>query len=76
MMLYANPAGVRTEKIPEAKGYLGAFDEAATEKIFKEGIGGLSPIGVLGDPAKASKEHGKAYIEAIANAMVKYIKTQ
>ncbi|MCW4014229.1 MAG: creatininase family protein [Candidatus Bathyarchaeota archaeon] len=76
MMLYANPAGVRTEKIPEAKGYLGAFDDAATEKIFREGIGGLSPIGVLGDPAEASKEHGEAYIEAIATAIVEYIKAQ
>lgn len=75
MMLYANPDGVRTNKIPEGKGYLGAFDDAATEKIFREGIGGLSPIGVLGDPTEASKEHGEAYIDAIATAMVEYIKT-
>ena len=76
MMMHANPEGVRTEKIPEARGYLGAFDDAATEKIFSEGIGGLSPIGVLGDPAQATKEHGVAYIEAISDAMVDYIKAQ
>jgi creatinine amidohydrolase/Fe(II)-dependent formamide hydrolase-like protein len=76
MMLYANPEGVRAENIPEARGYVGAFDEAATERIFREGIGGLSPIGVLGDPEEASKEHGEAYIDAVADAMVEFIKAQ
>jgi creatinine amidohydrolase len=76
MMLYANPEGVRVKKIPEARGYVGVFDEAAAERVFRDGIGGLSPIGVLGDPAEASKEHGEAYIETIANAMFEYIKAQ
>jgi creatinine amidohydrolase len=76
MMMYANPEGVRPDKIPEAKGYLGAFDDAATEKIFSEGIAGLSPIGVLGDPAEASKEHGEEYIKAITKAVVEYINAQ
>ena len=69
MMLYANPEGVRPEKIPHGKGYVGVFDEAATQRIFEEGIAGLSPIGVLGDPAEASEMHGEAYIEAVAEAV-------
>ena len=76
IMMYANPKGVRPENIPIGKGYVGVFDEAATEKVFKDGIAGLSPIGVLGDPAEASKEHGEAYIEAVSDAMVQYIKSQ
>jgi creatinine amidohydrolase len=73
MMMYANPEGVRPENIPIGKGYVGVFDESATEKIFKDGIAGLSPIGVLGDPSKASKEHGAKYIEAISDAILDYI---
>ena len=76
MMMYANPKGVRPENIPIGKGYVGVFDESATEKIFKEGIAGLSSIGVLGDPTKASKEHGEAYIEAVSDAIVQFIKSQ
>lgn len=76
MMMFANPEGVRVDKIPEAKGYVGVFDEAATQRIFQEGIAGLSSIGVLGDPAEAAKEHGEEYIDAIVSGVVDYIKTQ
>jgi creatinine amidohydrolase/Fe(II)-dependent formamide hydrolase-like protein len=76
MMMYANPEGVRQDKIPNARGYVGVFDEAATEKIFKDGIATLSSIGVLGDPAKASEERGEEYVDAIADAVVEFIKSQ
>jgi creatinine amidohydrolase len=76
MMMHANPKGVRPKNIPKAKGYVGVFDTVATQKIFKEGIAGLSPIGVIGDPAKASKEHGVEYVEAIADAVVVFIRSQ
>lgn len=76
MMMYANPKGVRSENIPNAKGYVGVFDEAATEKIFKDGIAGLSSIGVLGDPAKATKEHGAEYFMAVTKAIIEFIRAQ
>jgi creatinine amidohydrolase/Fe(II)-dependent formamide hydrolase-like protein len=76
MMMHANPKGVRPKNISKAKGYVGVFDAVATQKIFKDGIAGLSPIGVIGDPAKASKEHGVEYVEAIADAVVVFIKSQ
>jgi creatinine amidohydrolase len=76
MMLYANPEGVRPENIAKGKGYVGVFDEAATQRIFAEGIAGLSPIGVLGDPALASVEHGEAYFEAVAEGVYKHILSQ
>ncbi|MFQ6126293.1 MAG: hypothetical protein ACE5R6_17045 [Candidatus Heimdallarchaeota archaeon] len=64
---------VKTNKIPEATGFLGEFTEKETTKIFDGGIGVLSPIGVLGSPAKASAEHGKIYLEELASTMVDYI---
>jgi len=73
MMLWAREDLVRVEKIPEAIGYLGEFGEEEAEKVFENGIGALSPIGVLGSPEKASREHGKIYIKDLADAMVEYV---
>jgi len=64
---------VRAEKIPEAPRYLGEFSEEGAAGVFEGGIGALSPIGVLGSPAKASREHSRVYIEDLADAMVEYI---
>jgi len=64
---------VKTERFPEATGYLGDFTETETAKIFNEGIGAISPIGVLGSPTKASAEHGKIYAEDLASGIVEYI---
>ncbi len=74
MMMYANPEGVRKEFIPDAKGYIGLFDEEATKKIFTDGIAALSPIGVLGNPKDASREHGEKYIKDLIKAIVGFIK--
>jgi creatinine amidohydrolase len=74
MMMHVYPEGVRETCIPDARGFIGVFDEEVTEKIFKEGIGALSPIGVLGDPKQASKKHGKKYIEDLVEAIVQSIK--
>lgn len=76
MMMYANPEGVIVDNIPEAKGFVGVFDEEATRKIFENGIYSLSPIGVLGDPTGASREHGREYIEAVVSAIIDYIHSQ
>ena len=76
MMMYANPVGVRVDKISGAKGYVGVFDEEATQKIFKNGIAALSKIGVLGNPEKASKKHGEEYVETLSKAIVALINTE
>lgn len=64
---------VKTDKIPEATGYLGEFTTKEAAKIYEEGIDALSPIGVLGSPAKASAEHGKVYFEDLVEAMIEFI---
>jgi creatinine amidohydrolase len=66
---------VKKTKVKESRGYVGKFDEEVTRRIFAEGIGALSPIGVLGDARGASAEHGKRYGEDLAEAIAEYIKT-
>lgn len=76
MMMWARGDLVVEERIPHATGYLGKFTEEEADKVFEGGIGALSPIGVLGSPTKARKEHGKYYIEDLASALVEYIESQ
>ena len=76
MMMWMREDLVKEEKIPSAIGYMGEFNEDVTIRIFKDGINALSPIGVLGDPTKAKKEHGKLYMDDLVSAIVKYIKSQ
>jgi len=76
MMMWAREELVKEDLIPEAAGYLGQFTEEETNKVFDGGIGALSPIGVIGSPAKAKKEHGRIYIEELASALVDYINSR
>jgi creatinine amidohydrolase len=76
MMMWIKEDLVRTERIPDAGGYLGGFDEETAQRIFEHGIGALSPNGVLGDPADASGDHGRAYIEDLTSAIVEHINLQ
>jgi len=51
-------------------GYLGI----EIEMLFEKGMPSLTDIGVLGDPTKASKEHGKIYIEKMVEFLTAEIK--
>jgi len=73
LMLWIRGVLVRTDKIPEATGYLGKFTEKEVAKIWEQGIGALSPIGVVGSPVKASGNHGKIYLEELVSAMIEFI---
>jgi creatinine amidohydrolase len=73
LMMHVMGRLVRRDKIPSAAGYTGVFDAEATSRIFEEGIGALSPIGVLGSPAKAKERHGEKYMDDLAAAIVEYI---
>jgi len=55
-------------------GYLGVLGEEEIEMLFKKGMPSLTEIGVLGDPTKASKEHGKIYIEKMVEFLIDEIK--
>jgi len=55
-------------------GYLGVIGEKEIEMLFKKGMPSLTEIGVIGDPTKASKEHGKIYIEKMVEFLTAEIK--
>jgi len=55
-------------------GYVGVLGEEEIEMLFEKGMPSLTDIGVLGDPTKASKEHGKIYIEKMVEFLTAEIK--
>ncbi len=42
--------------------------------LFEKGMLSLTEIGVIGDPTKASKKHGKIYIEKMVEFLTEEIK--
>lgn len=56
-------------------GYLGPL-APVLDQINRDGMGSVAPNGVLGDPAKASAEHGRAYLEAMVDLFVTFIRAQ
>lgn len=46
------------------------------EKMFNEGVRGLSEIGVLGDPSASSAAAGEAICEALADALASWIEEE
>ena len=42
--------------------------------LFEKGMSSLTDIGVLGDPTKASKKHGKIYIEKMVEFLIAEIR--
>lgn len=58
MMMTIHPELVHPER--GEPGYTGDL-EKAIGKIFSGGVDALSPNGVIGDPARASTEHGARY---------------
>lgn len=55
-------------------GYLGPFGEKECETIKTKGINGLSNIGVIGDPRKATAKKGKVYLEEVVNFCITEIR--
>jgi creatinine amidohydrolase len=70
MMLAVEPATVHRDR--EEVGFMGALGPVL-DQIVEEGIDAVAPNGVLGDPAKASTEHGQAYLARMADLFVTYV---
>ena len=70
MILAIEPSCVHLER-GEA-GYLGPL-EPVFEQINRDGMETVTPNGVLGDPAKATAEHGQAYLERVTNLLVDHV---
>ena len=70
MLMAIHPELVHLERAQA--GYTGDPDEAF-RLIFMSGTDSLSKIGVVGDPRRASAEHGKRYWEAVTEATLEAI---
>lgn len=70
MMLLVEPGSVHRDR--EEPGYLGDLGPVL-ELINAEGIDVVAPNGILGDPAKAAADHGRAYLERIADLIVGHV---
>ncbi|MDV3125921.1 creatininase family protein [Mycobacterium sp. 21AC1] len=74
VMLVLHPDKVRVEGF--ARGYSGTVDEKFLARTFREGIGSVSPNGVLGDPAGASESIGTACLDAVTSLIVEHVRAR
>ena len=72
LMLHLEPELV-SMKAAKA-GYVGAQDKEFLDSMFKNGIAGVSEIGVIGDPTFASAELGQKFYHAILDDMENLLK--
>lgn len=73
MMLLVEPGSVHRDL--EESGFLGDLGPVL-DQINAEGIQAVSPNGILGDPAKAAADHGRAYLERIAALIVDHVASE
>jgi mycofactocin precursor peptide peptidase len=67
LMLHVEPSGVRTDRaVPGETASIGAL----LPRLRTEGVRAVSPTGVLGDPAGASRAEGAALLTAMAVRLV------
>ena len=70
MMLLVEPATVHRDR--EEIGFMGDLG-AVVNQINEQGMESVAPNGILGDPAKASADHGRAYLDRIATLIVNFV---
>jgi creatinine amidohydrolase len=73
MMLAIDPELVHMERA--VAGYTGDL-ESGLERFFAEGVDALTDTGVIGDPAKASVEHGRVYVERLVELTVELVERE
>ena len=61
VMMLIDEGYVRKDKLQ--KGYVGPLTGELLDRFFNEGVGSVSPIGVMGDPTGANAERGRRYFE-------------
>jgi creatinine amidohydrolase len=70
IMLAIHPELVRMQEA-EA-GFVGVFDAATAERLFREGTASLATNGVLGDPCFATSDRGERHLTAWVDTLVDY----
>jgi creatinine amidohydrolase len=72
VMLLEAPDQVQMSKA--APGYVGIVTPDVAQKMFVNGIVGLTEVGVLGDPRAAKAAYGNAFLEKVTDEMVEKIR--
>jgi creatinine amidohydrolase len=70
MMLALHPDLVRMDLA--RAGYTGDLEDGL-QRLFEEGVDALTDVGVIGDPARASAEHGERYVARLIDLTVEYV---
>jgi creatinine amidohydrolase len=70
VMLALDPGAVRRELIEP--GFIGVPDADLLARVFRDGIGTITPNGVLGDPRGSSPELGELCLEAVTDVLVDF----
>lgn len=71
VMLHIAPELVDMKKAEP--GYIGPLTDEALGKLFKEGIIGLTDVGILGDPRPAKAEWGEYFLEVFSDAVIQAV---
>ena len=74
LVLDLRPDLVLPERAEE--GYIGAFDQAAQELVFREGLKALTANGILGDARGADAERGRACLDALADHLAAWVRRE
>jgi creatinine amidohydrolase len=73
LILAMEPESVHLER-GEA-GYMGPL-EPVFDQINRDGMQSVTPNGVLGDPAKSTAAHGRAYLERMTDLLADHIRVE
>lgn len=73
LMIVLRPDRVAMEKA--ASGHLGLLDEEKLNTMWRSGIGGISPNGILGDARGATTEIGERCLHDMATMLAKFFTT-
>ena len=71
VMLHIAPDQVDMDKA--TPGYIGPMTDDILNELFKNGIVGITEVGILGDPRQAKAEWGEYFLELLSDEIVKVV---
>lgn len=71
VMLHIAPDQVDMDKA--TPGYVGPMTEDVLNKLFKNGIVGITEVGIMGDPRQAKAEWGEYFLNLLSDEIVKVV---
>ncbi|MCR4709915.1 MAG: creatininase family protein, partial [Clostridiales bacterium] len=72
IMMLIDEDYVRRDKLQ--KGYVGQLNGELLDRFFNQGVGSVSPIGVMGDPTGANPERGRRYFKYLQELQAECIR--